>query len=288
MYGSLGREGVVTQSEAYIEANKAIKKARELDETLPNIYNAQGLISMCYDWKWDIAEDNFKRAIDIDKSYMDTYTLYDDLLTLLGREEEALKMQRDALKLSPRSLDIITDMMAILGCLGEYEEAERVYHEAVEINPTFSLFYSYIGFIYALQGKYDEAIKAFKKVAQLAGYSGSKPGIGYVYALMGKRKEAEKILAEFPAEFQAYLQTDLQFILPRYELYIENFIKLHEFTIRLGLKDYNSIFETLESLYNERSPRIIRLLLNCKRRSKDIVVDPRWKALMKKMGLPED
>jgi len=222
---------------------------------------------MYYEWDWRTAEENFKKAIEIDPGYMTTYVEIDNLLTLLGREREALELQKKALEIDPLSLDVMADNMMMLGYLGDYEEAEQLYQRIVEIDSTWQQTYYRAGFTYAAQEKYEEAIATFKKHSQLGGYSGPNPYIGYVYGLMGKRSEAEKILADFQAEYQGYV--------------------FYENLIRLGLKDYDPIFEMLENRYNERSPVLIMDLLRYKRWSKDIVSDPRWKALMKKMGLPE-
>ena len=258
-----GRGGSIAPGKTYTEAKKAVNRAFELDDTLPGAYLAQAMINMYYEWDWSTAEDNFKKAIKMDPSYMTTYTEIDNLLTLLGRGQEALELLRKALEIDPLSLDIMTDTLIILGYLGDYEESEHIYQKMVEIDSTWGLAYLHTGHIYAVQGKYQEAIAAYKKIAQIRGDSGPNPNIGYVYGLMGKRTEAEKMLAEI----------------------LEN--GGSGFYIRLGLKDFDPIFETLENLYNERNPVLPWRLLRYKRYSKDIVADPRWKALMKKMGLPE-
>ena len=262
-YAVQGRSLSIASGKAYIEAKKAVERAFELDDTLPGAYTAQAMISMYYEWDWRIAEDNFKKAIEIDPGYVTAYQEIDNLLLLLGREREAFELQRKALEIDPLSIGIMADIMPILGYMGDYEEAEQLYQRIVEIDSTWWGSYWRAGFIYASQGKYEEAIAAFTKRNQLRGYSGPDALIGYVYALMGKRAEAEKILAEV----KGYVQG-------------ENYI-------RLGLKDFDPIFETFENLYNERDLRLPFLLLECLRCSKDIVSDPRWKALMKKMGFPE-
>jgi len=263
-YAVQGRTGsIIAPGKAYLEAKKALKRALELDDTLPGAYTAQGAINLNYEWDWRAAEENFKKAIEIDPNYMTTYMEIDNLLMLLGKEQEALELQRKALEIDPLSLGIMTDTLPILGYLGYYEEAEQLYRKIVLIDSTWRDYHLHAGFIYAAQGKYEEAIAIFTKQAQLNEYSGPNSSIGYVYALMGKRAEAEKILAEvLEAGGTGYI-------------------------IKLGLKDFDPIFEWFENRYNERSPQLAFFLLFYKRRFKDIVSDPRWKALMKKMGLPE-
>ncbi|MFC1552581.1 tetratricopeptide repeat protein [Candidatus Latescibacterota bacterium] len=252
---------------AYIEANNTLERAFELDDTLPGAYLAQAILNMYYEWDWRTAEDNFRRAIEIDPSYTDTYALIENLFTFLGKGQEALELQRKALEIDPLSLFVMSNTMSTLEYLGDYEEAMQLHQRIVEIDSTYANNYRYAGIIYAAQGKYEEAIAAFTKYWQLWGYSGTNPDIGYVYALMGKREEAEKILTEFQTEYPE-------------EVFSLNYI-------RLGLKDFNPIFEWLENLYNERSPSLVDALRFYQQRSKDIVADPRWNELMRKLGLPE-
>jgi len=259
LQASFGR----SSGELPVEAKNALERAFELDDTLPGVYTARGLISMHYDWDWRTAEDSYKKAIEIDPNYMTTYMEIDNLLMLLGREQEALELQRKALEIVPFSLGVMTDIMPVLGYLGNYEEAIQFFQKIAVIDSTWTFSYPHAGFIHANQGEYEEAIAAFTKQAQVTGYSGPQPGIGYVYGLMGKRAEAEKILADFQGNV------------------------VYENIIRLGFKDFDPIFEMLENQYNERSPQLPMNLLTYKRRSKDMVSDPRWKALMEKMGLPE-
>ncbi|MFC1651252.1 hypothetical protein ACFL2X_06745 [Candidatus Latescibacterota bacterium] len=263
-YAFEGRMGSIAPGKAYIEAKKAVEKAIELNEQLPGAYNAQAFISMYYEWDWQAAEDNFNKAIEIDPSYITAYTEIDNLLTIQGREQEVLELQRKALEIDPLSLIVMMDIIPILGYLGKYEEAEQVYQKMVEIDSTFMWSYIRVGYIYAAQGKYQEAIAVFTKAQQLSGSSGPNPYIGYVYGLMGKRAEAEKMLAEVQDDFRA------------------------ERLIRVGFKDFDPTFEHLENLYDEKSPVLVMRLLNCKRTSKDIVADPRWNELIRKMNLPED
>ena len=249
---------------AFTEAKTALERAFELDDTLPGAYTAQGLINMYCEWDWRTAEDNFKKAIELDPSYTDTYIVIENLFTLLGKGQEALELQRKALEIDPFSVEIMRNIMRTLEYLEDYEEALQLHQRIVEIDSTSLQNYSYAGIIYAAQGKYEEAIATFTKARQISGSSGPNANIGYVYALMGKREEAEKILAEVLEAGRS------------------------GYSIRLGLKDFDPIFEDLENLYNERSPLLVDELRSCEILSKDIVSDPRWKDLLKKMGLPED
>ena len=162
--------------------------------------------------------------------------------------------------------------MNLLGYLGYYEEAEQLFNKMVRIDPNWSVSYQVAGFIYAYQGKYQKAIEAFEKYIDLGGSpisdSDTPTGqFGYIHALKGEREEALKILAELQTEPQEHMMS-------------KNYI-------RIVLKDFDPVFDSLKNLYDEMSPRLINHLYYYKLMSKDLVADPRWNDLMRKMGLPE-
>ncbi|MFC1551914.1 hypothetical protein ACFL6P_05040 [Candidatus Latescibacterota bacterium] len=255
-----------------IEARDALKRAFELDDTIPGAYFAQGYINLTYEWDWHAAEENFKKAIDLDPSYMRTYTYIDDLLTILRKEEEALEILRKGEEIDPLSIKILTSTMNTLTYLRNYEEAEQVYKKMVEIDPTNQAIYSAGGIMYAVQGRYAEALKAFTKSSELAGYTGPDYRFGYVYGLMGKREEAEEIQEEWLKENPPP--------------------NPGQYWLGIGLKDYNNayiddVFLGFESLYNERDYNIFTFILWQIRYANEVTSDPRWNELMRKLGLPE-
>ncbi|GAG52462.1 unnamed protein product, partial [marine sediment metagenome] len=75
-----GRGGE-TPLKPYTESKKALERALELDDMQPGAYTAQAMLSMYWEWDWRTAEDNFKKAIEIDPSYMTSYAEIDNLLT---------------------------------------------------------------------------------------------------------------------------------------------------------------------------------------------------------------
>ncbi|MFC1552458.1 tetratricopeptide repeat protein [Candidatus Latescibacterota bacterium] len=259
----VGTGNILEPNISYIEARKSLERAFEIDDTTPNAYLAQATINMFYEWDWNSAEINLKKSIDLDPSYMTIYLYIDDLLTILGREKEALEFLRKAMEIDPLSKNVLGSIISTLGDMEHYEEAEQIYQKGIDLYPTWEDFYFRIGFIYAAQGKYEEAIAAFTKRAELSGTSGPNAYIGYVYGLMGKREEAEKILLEFPD------------------------VGWGRFHLLLGLKDFDPLFEEFYNAYKERSPNMSHIILYCKRRGNDIVKDPRWNELMRKLGLPE-
>ncbi|MFC1651253.1 tetratricopeptide repeat protein [Candidatus Latescibacterota bacterium] len=269
-YATGGRSDPVLAKSYNTKSKKALDRALKLDDTLPGTYTALAMINMGNERDWKAAEYNFKKAIEINPNYENSYSQIDDLLIMLGKEQEALDLLRKALENNPRALEFSGTIISILAYVGEYEEAIQICQKMVEIDPKFHGRHLRAGTIYRAQGKYEEAIEEYKKGAQLYEDSRHIPPtsydafIGLTFGLMGNREEAEKILAEVQGNV------------------------MYENWVRIGLKDFDPIFKMLDNLYNDRNQNLIWLLSQYKRMSKDIVTHPRWKELMRKLDLPED
>jgi Tfp pilus assembly protein PilF len=87
------------QSPARIAALKAI----ELDEQIAEGHIAIGSISYLYDWDWTRAEEEFRRALELDPGSLDAHTHYGHLLMFVGRDDAAIREGQAAVQLDPLS-----------------------------------------------------------------------------------------------------------------------------------------------------------------------------------------
>jgi len=99
----LALNGVVDPKEGLPKARAAVEKALQLDETLADAHVALAGI-MGAEWDWTGAEREFKRAIELNPNLSEAYLRYSVLLSVLGRQEEALSMARRAQDLDPLDL----------------------------------------------------------------------------------------------------------------------------------------------------------------------------------------
>ena len=99
--------------EAYPKAREAALKALEADDSIAEAHTSLGLIKSHYDWDWEGAEKEFRRAIEINSGYAPAHLGYAMLLMFVGRLDEALGEIRHALELDPLSL-INNTMMGMI------------------------------------------------------------------------------------------------------------------------------------------------------------------------------
>ena len=92
--------GSMTTKEAIARAHWAARQALELEESA-EAHTSMGVLRLRYDWEWDKAEEEFKRAIALDPEYPNAHFWYSNLLAILRRPEEAVKESLIARDLDP-------------------------------------------------------------------------------------------------------------------------------------------------------------------------------------------
>jgi TolB-like protein/DNA-binding winged helix-turn-helix (wHTH) protein/predicted Zn-dependent protease len=236
----------------------AAEKAIELDPLLAEAHEALAVI-FARDGQWGQAEKSFRRAIELDPNRSSTYLSYSDwLLTVLGRNDEALQQLRVAEKLDPLSPLVHRSLAYALIDVGRYEEAAQY---CLKFPADHSTKWMTLARVRLGQGRTAEAIQIlvndqthFIKNPQERGF------FGYAYALSGRREEAEKMAS-------AALYANEQAL------------------IFAGLGDKDRTLEALERM-GALGPQRVGEYLNFPQMA-FLRGDPRVKALRKKVGLPE-
>jgi serine/threonine-protein kinase len=194
-YALLNVYNVVPATEVYPRARAAAAKALELDATLSEAHTSLGFVSYRYYWQWAEAEQQFKRAIELNPSYATAHQWYSAYLAATGRHNEAIAESRRAQELEPFSLPINADLVRHLYYARQYDEALKEARKLLEMDEGASRAHVELGQILEQQGKTEESIAEFQKGATLSDNSVSAlTSLGHAYALAGKRSEAEKIV----------------------------------------------------------------------------------------------
>jgi TolB-like protein/DNA-binding winged helix-turn-helix (wHTH) protein/Tfp pilus assembly protein PilF len=112
----------------------AARKALQLDDTLAEAHTSLALIAENYDYDWQTAEKEFKRAIQLDPSYATAHQWYAEHLSWMGRFEEALAESEKARQLDPLSMIIAADHSTILYFDRQYDRAIAQAHTVLNMD----------------------------------------------------------------------------------------------------------------------------------------------------------
>jgi eukaryotic-like serine/threonine-protein kinase len=182
-------------------AKAEARKAIALDETLAEAHTSLGWVTFIYDWDWAAAEQQFRRAVELNPRYSTAHQWYSWFLAAMGRFEESLEHGRTAAELDPASVSIRRSMGWLQYYARQHDGALDNLRRGLAMDPTAAETHRLLGLVYLQQGSLDEAAAAFKEaLANSPNDSLALAGLGHVAARRGRADEAMAILAELDAK----------------------------------------------------------------------------------------
>src|SRR5262249_236911 len=128
--------GMLLPTDAYPAAKEDVAKSLSLDETYAEPHAALGRILTNYEHQWAKAEVEFRRAIELNPNYSETYLWYSELLCVTGRHDEAHAMIRRGVEKDPLSLALNLSEAFSLYMARKYQLSIQQYQRALELDPT--------------------------------------------------------------------------------------------------------------------------------------------------------
>ena len=264
-YLELGEGGALAPDDAYARAKQAVAKALELDGDLAEAHATLAYVSFVADYEWVIAEQEFKRALELNPNSADTYDYYGRLLQALERYDEAIAMLTRAQELDPLAhrLDVATALLRA----GRNDEALRVARAATDLDPHDSRGRATLGWAYLKSGEHDAGLAELKKaVALTPGATTWLAQLGEAYGLAGKVEDARRVLAQLQELSQ--------------QGYVSPYHMAYVYT---GLGETDSAIDWLQRAFRERAGAVYGIkgsFLFTSLRS-----HPRFTALLRTMNL---
>jgi TolB-like protein/DNA-binding winged helix-turn-helix (wHTH) protein/Flp pilus assembly protein TadD len=183
------------ESAVMSKARTAALRALEIDNSLAEAHTALGLIVQNYDWDWQTAEKEFRRAIQLNPNYATAHHWYAEHLAWRGRFDEAFEESERARQLDPLSLIIATDNGAILYLSRQYERAIQKCQAVLEMEPNFPRAHLRV-FAYAQQGRYQDALADIEQWRKVQEGPWIWVAQAYVYGRSGQQAQARRALAK--------------------------------------------------------------------------------------------
>jgi eukaryotic-like serine/threonine-protein kinase len=266
--------GVFTPRESSPEAKAAATKALVLDPLLAEAHAALGQVKSHYDFDFPGAQREYLKAIELNPNYANAHLFYaGGYLTPMGRHQEAIAEMKRALELDPLSSPLNNYMGMTYLFAGDYQKSVQQFQHTIDLDPTFPLAHFFFSSCLAAIGKYEQAIEEVQKGQLLAGAS---------------PEQAAALAAEFLKAFRAggpngYWQKNLELALKDHQHDGAGASDLASAYFRVGNKE--KAIEWLEKSYEEKDPEIT--LVKYDPAFQGLRGDPRFSALLKRIGLPD-
>jgi TolB-like protein/DNA-binding winged helix-turn-helix (wHTH) protein len=270
-YALLGSmpDSKIQRATAMPKAKEMALAALKLDDSLADAHTSLAFVEMHYDWKFQEAEKEFKRAVELDPNYSTAHHWYAFDLAAMGRIDEAVAEVRRARQTDPLSAIINTDVAEILYFARRYDEAMQQARATIDLDPNFAHAHRVLARIYGEKHMFPEAIAEGQRAVALSGDdTWMLLDLASTYALAGKKKEVQICLRRAANKSPGG-------ILPETGDTAEIYAGWGEVDRALGV---------LESVYRRRDGGLI--LLNADPRLDTLKSDPRFQQLLQRIGLP--
>jgi DNA-binding winged helix-turn-helix (wHTH) protein/Tfp pilus assembly protein PilF len=266
-YVMIGIFGLQPPDEIFPPARAAAARALALDATLAEAHTVAAEIQKLYEWDWIASERSFLKAIELDGDYPVAHHWYAQLLSILGRHDEARREIETASRCDPLS-PVIAAFRSYVACEARhYDTAVATARDALELDSHAPLTHYMLGRAYDRRGDAAQALTAFETAARLAGWLPAvQAALAFVCARSGGRERAAAILDDLRER-----QHD-QYVSP---------VDLAQ--VHLGLGDSDGAIGLLEEAHRTRA---VRTVVIGDPFFSELGHDGRYRRLLDRMRLP--
>ena len=273
-YFFLGFFSAMPPSQAWGKVKEAALLATSKDDRLPEGHDALALAKLHYDWDFAGAEQEFKRALQLNPSNADTLHDFAHYLMTMGRMDESAAASRRAVDLDPVD-DGLTE------CLCWHSYAARQYESSIQLalevlkrQPGDPWETTILAWDYEQKHRNAEAIAEFKKAVDATPkeslmYTFLLGALGHAYASAGQKSDAQGVLQTLLARAKQSYASPFDIAL-----------------VYTALGDKDTAFAWLNRAVADRSTWLV--YSKWEPRLDPLRSDPRFQDLLRRLNLPVD
>jgi len=258
-----GEWGLAPPRTAFEKARKAADLAIKLDHTSAPPHGVLAALHQSYDWNWIAAEDEINQAIRLSPHDASVLAVSARQSFITGRLDDAARLLAASIARDP----LVPWVHLALGWVqqrrGNLVEAEASARRTLEISPTYAGAHYSLGLILLARGEPEAALTEMQKESIEGGQLG---GICIAYFALGRMTESNQALTRM-------LKDQAE----------DNAFGISEVYAFRGEND--KAFEWLDRAYAQRDPSLY--LIKGDPPFQKLASDPRYRAFLRKMNLPE-
>src|SRR6266436_9953304 len=254
--------GLIPREEGYRLAREEVERALALNPNLAAAHDQMGRIKQQVDFDWAGADVSYQRAVEVEPGNPEAVSRAAGSARLLGRFDEALRLNRRAVDLDPLNAGSWESLGETEYFMGQLGEAVADVKKSLELNPDVFPGPVMLGNIYVLQGRPQDALPEIERVRY-------EPQRAFLYAIayyaLGRKKDSDTALSELITKYDASNQ----------------YLIAEVYAFR---NQSDEAFEWLDRAYSQRNSGLI--VTKVDPLLKNLHHDPRYAALLKKLNFP--
>jgi tetratricopeptide (TPR) repeat protein len=254
----------VPPSAGFERVREATRAALKLSPSNAFMLGLQGQVSLIYDWDLAAAEAATNRALALAPRQPFAQYCAARVASALGHWDEAVRRINVAIAIDPLWAAAHLTLGRIRYRSAALPEAEAAFRRVLQISPMYAWIHWYLGAVLLARGEPAAAVAEFQQ--ETSSVSAKSAGRALVYHAMGRKADSDAALARLTEDGAK----DLAFYIA----------EVHAFR---GESD--EAIAWLNRAYNQKDVELY--LIKGDPLLKRLEGDPRYKALLRKMNLPE-
>jgi eukaryotic-like serine/threonine-protein kinase len=259
-----------TAADTFPKAKAAAQRALALDDSQAEAHALLGGV-FDRDWDWTAAEHEYQRALELNPNNARCRVLYAIHLEFLGKMPEVFEELHRAVELDPLNMNGLDNLAEAYLYTREFDKTIEEAKKIIEIDPTFAPTHMHLSEAYFYTGKYDLWLAEWQRAAELRGDSDKVARVKAV-----KEEYAKSGLSGARRKMIQFLDEQVK------HTYLDPFGIAENYALD-GQKD--QAFAWLDRACGEKSTAVGYLKVSPALDS--LRSDPRYAALLKRMGLPQ-
>jgi TolB-like protein/predicted Ser/Thr protein kinase len=263
-YVWIGEEAWSPPRVVFERAREAALLAQQLDPKSASAHLSMAEVHEVYDWDWAGADRELQQAFALGPRGAYGSQVASELAASRGQWDEALQLAIEAVALDPLDAEPQESIgYQVYMRSGRLAEAEESFRRALQISPKYGSGHYYLGEVLMLQGNYEAALAEFRKENH---DDGQLEGSAMAHFAAGRKSESDAALTEAISRNGTSWPSEIARV----------------YAYR-GEKD--RAFEWLDRAYEMRDEDLY--MIKGDPLLKNLESDPRYKAFLRKMNLPE-
>lgn len=153
-----------------------------------------GYVHLFFNWDWPAAEDEYRRALEINPTLPEAQLGYPNYLATLGRFDEAISRVQQAYRFDPIALESRNEALWIYYYSGRTQETIEQSKRTIELEPTAGFPYAMLARAYAQLSRRTETLQAAENAIRFANSPSVITAAASALARVGQSRESKQLL----------------------------------------------------------------------------------------------